>query len=179
MSSRCTIGMKTGRVIEHHADLVDEDSEKDQQQPSCRPESAKAREPAAENGGDDALRRAGKAQDLREGGRAEDDEEDHRRRCATVPRKACSKVLKLERAIGRPPAPWWQSAPSAADSVGVAMPRRHRADHHDEDRGQRKDVKHEQLVAAPSRSCFRSAVAGARSGRAQRANDDVADKARR
>ena len=62
---------------QHHADLVDEQAEEDQQEQHAG-EDRSGRKAAAEHGRDDPFGGAGEAQDLREGRGAEDDEQDHR-----------------------------------------------------------------------------------------------------
>lgn len=61
---------------EHHADLIHKNSKKNQQQHHAG-QNGEGREALAENGGDEALRCAGKTQDLRERRRAQNDEHDH------------------------------------------------------------------------------------------------------
>ena len=68
------------------------------------------------------------------------------------------------------------AAPSAAASVGVAQPRRHRADHHGEDQHQRQDVDDERPPARPA-AVRRSPARARRERRIERgAQHDVADE---
>src|SRR6267378_4059788 len=128
---------KDGERDHHHADLLDEEAEEDQHEHHHSDERERRQ---AERGDDldHAVARSGKRQDLREGHRADDDEEDHSgyaRRAA----QRLEQVVDGNRPVGR----GQQDSEKRADRGGFG--RRgpgggHGSDHDDENRDQRHDV---------------------------------------
>ena len=92
MSRRCTIGMNTGKVISIMLTWSTKMPRKIRS--SIMPaRMAKATGPG-QDGRDQPFGGTGEAQDLREGGGAQDDEQDHAE-MPTVPRSAFSRASKL------------------------------------------------------------------------------------
>src|SRR6267378_1907316 len=90
---------KDGERDHHHADLLDEEAEEDQHE-HHRGDERKRRQAERRDDLDHSVARPGKRQDLREGHRTDDDEEDHSgngRRAAQRP----EQVVDSDRPVGR------------------------------------------------------------------------------
>ena len=160
---------------QHHADLVDEDAEEDQEQHHQPTTTAKVDKALAEDGRDQPVGGAGEAQDLRERGGAQDDEQDH----AGDGRGALERFHQRLEAAARDRARATAMRRQRAERRRLGRCRKaagHGADHDGEDRRPAARRRARAGASSPSREWAAIGVGGASSGVSCAAHDDVGDE---